>query len=58
LTSNIHSSHDLKRPEAKRFRAKLANLNIPKIDLVEASTGSPHENSHDGVTCADVLSLG
>jgi hypothetical protein len=35
LTSNFHSSHDLNRPEAKRFRVKLANLNIPKIDLVE-----------------------
>jgi hypothetical protein len=29
------SSHDLNRPEAKRFGVKLANLNIPKIDLVE-----------------------
>jgi hypothetical protein len=27
--------YDLNRPEAKRFRVKLANLNIPKIDLVE-----------------------
>ena len=35
MTSNIHSSHDLNRPEAKRFRVKLANLNIPKTDLVE-----------------------
>ncbi|MGC2545856.1 MAG: hypothetical protein WA426_08430, partial [Silvibacterium sp.] len=35
LTPNIHSSHDLNRPEAKRFRVKLTNLNIPKIDLVE-----------------------
>ena len=35
LTSNIHSSHDLNRPEAKRFRVKLANLNIPKIYLVK-----------------------
>jgi len=35
LTPNIHSSHDLSRPEAKRFRVKLTNLNIPKIDLVE-----------------------
>jgi 3-dehydroquinate dehydratase len=35
LTSNIHTSHDLNGPAAKRFRAKLANLNIPKIDLVE-----------------------
>jgi hypothetical protein len=40
LTSNIHLSHDLNRPEAKRFRVKLANLNIPKMDLVEASTVS------------------
>ena len=31
-----HSSHELNRPEAKRFRVKLANLNIPKIDLIEA----------------------
>ena len=38
MTSNIHSSHDLNRPEAKRFRVKLANLNIPKIDLVEVFT--------------------
>jgi hypothetical protein len=35
LTPNIHSSHDLNRPEAKRFCVKLTNLNIPKIDLVE-----------------------
>jgi hypothetical protein len=35
LTPNIHSSHDLNRPEAKRFRVKPTNLNIPKIDLVE-----------------------
>jgi hypothetical protein len=35
LTSNIHSSHDLNRPEAKRFRVKLTNLDIPEIDLVE-----------------------
>ena len=42
MTSNIYSSHDPNRPEAKRFRVKLANLNIPKIDLVEvlASTCS------------------
>ena len=31
----MHSSHDLSRPEAKRFRVKLTNLNIAKIDLVE-----------------------
>jgi hypothetical protein len=35
LALTIHSSHDLNRPEAKRFRVKLANLNIPKIDPVE-----------------------
>jgi 3-dehydroquinate dehydratase len=35
LTPNIYSSHDLNRPEAERFRVKLTNLNIPKIDLVE-----------------------
>jgi hypothetical protein len=35
LTPAIHSSHDLSRPEAKRVRVKLTNLNIPKIDLVE-----------------------
>jgi hypothetical protein len=35
LTSNIHSSHDLNRPEAKRFRVKPTNLNIPKVDLVK-----------------------
>jgi hypothetical protein len=29
------SSHDLNRPEAKRFRVKLTNFNIAKIDLVE-----------------------
>ena len=33
--STMDSSHDLNRPEAKRFRVKLTNLNIPKIDLVE-----------------------
>ena len=38
LTSNIHSSHDLNRSEAKRFRVKLTNLNISKIDLVETFT--------------------
>jgi len=32
LTPNIHSRQDLNRPEAKRFRVELANLNIPKID--------------------------
>jgi hypothetical protein len=31
----MHSSHDLDRPEATRFRVKLTYLNIPKIDLVE-----------------------
>jgi hypothetical protein len=42
LTSNIHPSHGLKRPEAKRFCVKLAKLNIPKklvevfVDLLEA----------------------
>jgi hypothetical protein len=35
LTPNIHSSHDLNRPEAKRFRVKLTELNIPKIDFVK-----------------------
>jgi len=35
LTPKIHSSHDPNRPEAKGFRVKLANLNIPKIDLAE-----------------------
>jgi hypothetical protein len=35
LTANVHSSHDLNRPEAKRFRVTLTNLNVPKIDLVE-----------------------
>ena len=38
LIPNIHSSHDLNRPEAKRFGVKLANVNIPKIDLVEVFT--------------------
>jgi hypothetical protein len=33
LTPNIHSSHNLNRPEAKRFRVKLANLKIPKYTL-------------------------
>lgn len=35
LTSKIHSSRDLNRPKPTRFRVKLANLNISKIDLVE-----------------------
>jgi hypothetical protein len=35
LTSNFHSSHDLNRPEAKRFRVKLTDFNIAEIDLVE-----------------------
>jgi hypothetical protein len=30
-----HSSHDLNRPEAKRFGVKLTNLNIPKMNLVD-----------------------
>ena len=30
-----HSSDEPNRPEAKRFRFKLANLNIPKINLIE-----------------------
>ena len=34
-TPSIHSSHYLDRSEAKLFRVKLTNLNIPKIDLVE-----------------------
>jgi hypothetical protein len=29
------SSHDLNRTKAKRFRVKLTNLNIAKIDLVK-----------------------
>ena len=37
LTSKIHSSRDLNRPEAKRFRVKRTNLGIPKIDFVEVS---------------------
>ena len=37
LAPNYHSSHDLNRPEAKRFRIKPTNLNIPEIDLVETS---------------------
>jgi len=35
LTSNIHSGHDLNRPEAKRSRVKLTGFNIAEIDLVE-----------------------
>jgi hypothetical protein len=31
----MDSSHDLNRSEAKRFRVKLTNFNIAKIDLVE-----------------------
>jgi hypothetical protein len=34
-TLSIHSSHHLGRSEAKRFRVKLPNLKIPKIDLVK-----------------------
>jgi hypothetical protein len=30
-----HSSHELNRPETKRFPVKLTNLNIPKIDPIE-----------------------
>jgi hypothetical protein len=36
---HIDSSHDLNRPEAKRVRVKLTNLNILKIDLVEVFNG-------------------
>jgi hypothetical protein len=39
LSPNIHSSHDLDRPEAKRFRVKLTNHNIPEIDLVTIFIG-------------------
>jgi hypothetical protein len=39
LSPNIHSSHDLNRPEAKRFRVKLTNPNIPEIDLVKIFIG-------------------
>jgi hypothetical protein len=35
LTPSILSSHDLNWPEAKRFRVKLTDLNISKIDLVK-----------------------
>ncbi len=35
LTPNVHSSRGLNPPEVKRFRVKLTNLNISKIDLVE-----------------------
>jgi hypothetical protein len=48
-----HSSHELNRPEAQCFRVKLANLNIPKIDLVEVFIGlleTEHLKSKD---CAD-----
>ena len=31
----MDSSHDLNRPEAKRFRVKLTNFDIAKVDLVE-----------------------
>lgn len=35
LTPDIDSAHDLNPPEAKRFHAKLTNLNIPEIDLAK-----------------------
>lgn len=34
LTPDTHSSHDLNWSEAKRFRSKLTDLNIPEVDLV------------------------
>ena len=66
LTSNIHSSHDLNRPEAKRFRVKLANLNIPKIylvktflDLLEAENLKSKDlaNEHPAFMPADVAAV-
>jgi hypothetical protein len=53
LTPNIHSSHDLSRPEAKRFRVKLANLNIPKIDLVEVFVDLLEAESLESKNLAD-----
>jgi hypothetical protein len=35
LTSDVDSSQDLNRPEAKRFHAELTDLNILGIDLVK-----------------------
>jgi hypothetical protein len=66
LTSNIHSSDDLNRPEAKRFRVKLANLNIPKIyfvriflDLLEAENLKSKDlaNEHPAFMPADVAAV-
>src|ERR1700733_2270186 len=66
LPSNIHSSHDLNRPEAKRFRVKLANLNIPKIylvkiflDLLEAENLKSKDlaNEHPAFMPADVAAV-
>ena len=36
LILNTHSSHDLNLPESKRRRVELTNLNIPKVDPMEA----------------------
>jgi hypothetical protein len=66
LTSNIHSSHDLNRPEAKRFRVKLANLNIAEIyfvriflDLLEAENLKSKDlaNEHPAFMPADVAAV-
>src|SRR5580658_9183951 len=66
LTSNINSSHDLHRPEAKRFRVKLADLNIPKIylvkiflDLLEAENLKSKDlaNEHPAFMPADVAAV-
>jgi hypothetical protein len=39
LAPNVHSSHDLHGPEAKRFRVKLTDLNIRKIDPINIFSG-------------------
>jgi hypothetical protein len=66
LTSNVHLSHDLNRPEPKRFRVKLANLNIPKIylvkvflDLLEAENLKSKDlaNEHPAFMPADVAAV-
>jgi hypothetical protein len=40
LTPNIHSSHDLNRPEAKYFLVRLTNLNIPGVSWTGVSLGT------------------
>jgi hypothetical protein len=64
---NVLSWHYLNRPEPKRFRVKLANLNISKIhfvriflELLEAENLKSKDlaNKHPAFMPADVTAVG